>query len=68
MKCIFLLVLKCQKIGAGVLGGLLKKMVILIRNTLSIPIVVVEMARIALSRDTEFACIEIYIFTCFAFH
>jgi hypothetical protein len=33
-----------------------------------IPIVAVEAARIALSRDTEFACIEIYIFTCFAFH
>jgi hypothetical protein len=36
-------------------------------------ILVVETARIALSRDNEFACIEIYIFfliffTCLAFH
>jgi hypothetical protein len=28
----------------------------------------IDSHRIALSRDTEFACIEIYIFTCFAFH
>ena len=57
-----------KKIGAGVLGGLLKKKkrkMVIHRNVQSdsIPIFVVETARITLSRDNEFACIEIYIFT-----
>ena len=64
---IFISVKMPKSRGRSFRGSIKKKWLSFV-TPYSIPIVVVETARMALSRDTEFACIEIYIFTCFAFH